>query len=474
MPQEQQTQELFEIHKSIFEFSIRNSTSRIRMPLFSFQAPGHIGVDYLDVPNLNIAFELFPVEIINKLKAVLSSGNMGKKYSLEREGLKAGLLDCFINGFRQNYLLAVVTNPLNRYVAFLDLAKKHSEEIGEWLNTGTRSKSIQVIIQPQIKMGRYTSLMDWKYKPMSLPELCLEAYQGFQSGQEAAERVFSSSFFSRDMSTMPATKDEILAEVDILTLALWLSLGNNYRPQDIRFERNPWRFSPDEDLPLGLKFQPLWDNSRESFLLQMYVRFNNHKLHTPDQISNIAYKRITNWISILSDNRKSIYSFNMISDGVRDVAKSLIEQSFRRDRIARDGIFRIISGLEGLNSECKTISKKGYKIDSQETFVECWGNVWRSIMKTDTSNKYLSKSGNIDEALKEIYHLRSDLAHSDPTSLTSSLQNVKKACGELFNSGQYDPSSTGITILMIVDEFLEYLLDNRKVLSELMNGVKPK
>ncbi|MFA5795457.1 MAG: hypothetical protein WC980_10390 [Candidatus Brocadiia bacterium] len=353
MPQEQKTQKLFEIHKSIFESAIRNSPGRIRMPLFSFQAPGHIGVDYLDVPNLNIASELLSKEIKDKLRGVFSSGNTSKNYSFESEGLKAGLLDCFISGFRQSYLLSVVTNPLNRYAAFLDLAGKHSEEINEWLNTGTKSKSIQVIIQPKIEMGQYVSLMDWKYKPMSLPELCLEAYQGSQSGQEAAERVFSSSFFSRDMSTMPSTKDEILAEIDILTLALWLSLGNSYRPQDIRFERNPWRFSPDEDLLLGPKFQPLWDNSRESFSLQMFVRFNDHKLKAFESINDVAYKRITNWISILSDNRKSIYSFNMISDGVRDVAKSIIEQSFRKDRIARDGIFKMISGLEGLNSECK-------------------------------------------------------------------------------------------------------------------------
>jgi len=473
MSREQLIQDLFELHKSIFEFAIRNSTSRINMPLFSIQAQGHIGIDYLDIPNLNVTFELLPEGLKNQLKIALSSGNMVKKYPLDRDGLTPGLLDCFLNGFMQNYFLAVVTNPLNRYAAFLELAKKHSSEIAEWLDRGTTSKSIQVIIQPQIKMGQYTSLMDWEYKPMSLPGLCLEAYQGSQSGQEAAERVFSSSFFSRDMSTIPTTKDEILAEVDILTLALWLSLGNNYRPQDIRFERNPWRFSPDEDLPLGLKFQPLWDNSRESFLLQMYVRFNDHKLHAPDQISDIAYKRITNWISILSDNRKSIYSFNMISDGVRDVAKSLIEQSFRRDRIARDGIFRIISGLEGLNSECKPISKNGHKIDPRKTFVECWGNIWRSIMKTDTSNKYLSKSSNIDEALNQIYSLRSALAHSDPTSLPSSLQRVKNACGELFNPGQYDPGSTGVTIVMIVDEFLEYLFNNRMVLKNLINGTKP-
>lgn len=468
------TQELLELHNSIFQFAIQKSTSITKMPLFSIQAPGNIGIDTIDAPNLNITFESLPAELKDRLKNALSSGKISNKYPLNGNGnpLKPGLIDCFLEGLRQNYHLSVVTDPLNRYPLFLALAENHSKKIAEWLDTGTTSRSIQIIIQPEVMMGRLKSIGNWTWKSMSLPELCLEAYQGSQSEQEALERVRSSSFFNRDMSTMPTEADEILAEVDIFALALWLSLGNVYRIQDIRFEREPWKFSPDECSPFGIKFQLFWENSRENFQLQTFVRFNKHKRMIPNPINNDDYNRIIGWIAILSDNHKAIYSFNMICDGIRDIARSVGEQSFRRDRIARDGIFRVISGLEGLNSECKP-SPKGYKINSRRIFIECWGKIWRRIISADPSNKYLSKAADIDLALKEIYDLRSNLAHSDPALMPSSLYTVKKACGELFSPGQYDPRSVGITIIMIVDELIEYFLTNSADLKDLLNGVKP-
>ena len=287
-------------------------------------------------------------------------------------------------------------------------------------------------------------------------------------------KCFSSSFFVRDMKTMPASADEILAEVDALALSLWLSLGNIYRIQDIRFERNPWRFSPDENSPLGIKFQLLWDNTRENMQLQTFVRFNTHKhISAFDNISDEFYERITKWMQILSSNRKAIFSFNMICEGFRDIARSVGEQSFRRSKIARDGLFKAISGLEGLNTDCKPMSHNGYKTKATETFIDCWKVIWQKALAANPTNQFLAKALDINIALRNIYALRSDLAHSDPTLMISSLTTAKTSCGELFNPGQYDASSVGISILMIIDEFMEFFLTNDIVLIEMLGGKKP-
>jgi hypothetical protein len=108
-----------------------------------------------------------------------------------------------------------------------------------------------------------------------------------------------------------------------------------------------------------------------------------------------------------------------------------------------------------------------------ETFIACWGEIWRKALSIDLMNPFLSKASYIDSALRDIYNLRSDLARSDPTSLPLSLMRTKQSCGELFNHNQYDPSNAGITILMIVDEFLEFLSVNEVVFRDLLNGIKP-
>ena len=466
---------LFNLHKSIFQHAILNVRGRIKIPLFSIQAPGHIGTDELEVPNINLDYDLLPDEIKNQLIQIFSENQIGKNYPLRNNGVNLGVFDSFLNGIRNIYILSVVSNPLNHYDAFLYHAESHSKCIAEWLKNGTTSEFIQVIIQPEINAGKFTSFGEWDVVHLNISELCLEAYQGWQSNQDACERVFSSSFFRRDMKSMPTSAEDILAEVDILSLSLWQALGNVYRIQDIRFERHPWRFSPDDDLVLGIKSHIFWDNPRENFQLQIFVRLDdNRKYHPSDgAITKKHYDKFLKWIDILSENRKAIYSLNMICDGFRDIARSRGEQSFRKNKIARDGIFKTISGLEGLNSECKPLNKKGYKMDATTTFKDCWGKVWRNILLVDSKNSYLSKSPDIDTALQKIYSLRSELAHSDPTSMQSSLRDTKQSCGEFFNPCQYDPLSVGITILCIVDEFLEYLSLNDAIFQNMLNGIKP-
>ena len=231
------------------------------------------------------------------------------------------------------------------------------------------------------------------------------------------------------MKSMPTSADDILTEVDILSLSLWRALGNVYRIQDIRFERRPWQFSPDDDLPLGIKYQMLWDNPRENMQLQTFVRFNDHKVSGfGSPLTRDYYDRVLKWVDMLSANRKAIYSLNMICDGFRDIARSVGEQSFRKNKIARDGIFKTISGLEGLNSECKQLHpNSGHKLKATETFIDCWGKIWEKALSRDPPNAYLSKAPDIGAALRNIYDLRSDLAHSDPTLMKFSLMHTKQS-----------------------------------------------
>lgn len=465
---------LIDIHKRLFQHAIQNARGRTQIPLFSIQAPGHIGIDSIDIPRLNLEYDQIPEEIKSNLHTLIKSGKHSQDFPMMSSGLQPGLIDSFLNGFQNTHIRSVVSNPLNHYHAFMLNAEIHSKCIAEWLDTGTTSRFIEVVIQPEIRVGKHTCFGHWIHQQKTLPDLCVEGLMGYQSGQEAAERVFSSSFFVRDMKTMPASADEILAEVDALALSLWLSLGNIYRIQDIRFERNPWRFSPDENSPLGIKFQLLWDNTRENVQLQTFVRFNTHKhISAFDNLSDEFYERITKWMQILSSNRKAIFSFNMICEGFRDIARSVGEQSFRRSKIARDGLFKTISGLEGLNTDCKPMSPNGYKTRAAETFIDCWKVIWQKALAANPTNQFLAKAPDINIALRNIYALRSDLAHSDPTLMISSLTTAKTSCGELFNPGQYDASSVGISILMIIDELLEFFLTNDIALKEMLGGKKP-
>lgn len=466
-------QNLLELHKSIVDHAIRASGRKTNLPLFSYQAPGHIGVDNIEAPNLDLNFESLPTEYQDKIISIFSTDGICKQFSLHSASFNIGLIESFLSSVRIIYLLSIVKNPTNRYNEFLTQASLNSKSIAEWIETGTHSKSINIIIQPNLNIAPSQLIGDWSIKNMSIPELCIEGYLGFQSPQEACERVFASSFLKRDLNTLPKTSSEILAEVDILVISLWLALGNIYRIQDIRFENNPWSFSPDESSPFGIKFQLFWDNTRENQQLQTFVRLNMKRPSSFLTPQTSDFIKVSSWMKILSCNRKAIYSFNIICDGVRDIAKSVSEQSFRKERMARDGIFKIISGLEGLNTDCKPIDKNGYKTKATFTFVSCWAVIWRKSMINKLSLDILSKANNIEDALTDIYNLRSDLAHSDPTSMHSSLERVKKSCGDLFNPNQYDPTSVGLVIVMITDELLNFFYDNENVLTDMLSGKKP-
>jgi hypothetical protein len=249
MTRQEIVQCLIDIHSKLFVHSIQNSRGRTQIPLFSIHAPGHTGVDNIEIPRLNLDLDTMPDDIKNEIQKVLRLGKSAEKFPMKRDGIRPGLIDCFLKGFQNTHIIAVASNPLHQYRSFLSQAEDHSKCIAAWLDNGTTSKSIVIIIQPEVSVGKHTTFGHWIFQPKTLPELCVEGYMGQQSGQEAAERVFSSSFFIRDMKTMPASADEILAEVDILVLTLWLSLGNIYRIQDIRFEKTPWKYSPDDDSP---------------------------------------------------------------------------------------------------------------------------------------------------------------------------------------------------------------------------------
>lgn len=465
------SQKLLQIHVSVFQFGIQHAKGRTQLPIFSQIAPGHLGADSIEVPNLNLSFEEFPAELQAQVVEVLSSGRLSKSFPLRSSGLNKGVVESFLDGLRHIFLLSSISDPLNRYHNFLINAEIHASNIADWLENGTSVTLMQLVIDPRVDMGSYTSFGDWKLKNMSLADLSLEGYNGLQSNQEALERVVNSSFFERDIKTLPKTPEEILAEVDVFALSLWLATRNVFRVQDVRFNRSPWAFSPDEFLPFGLEFQPSWDNPRENSRFQFLLNPST-SLGVP-KVDSVSYPKILQWMGILSRNQQSIYSFNLISDGERDIARSFSQKSFRKDRMARDGMQKLLSGLEGLNTECKPLSKKGDRVASTQTFKDCWVAIFNRVVASPSSKRELSRVGSAEDAFGKIYDLRSSLAHSDPTNLPFLLKEVKVACGDFVDNGQYDAVSTSLNILRIVRELIEFFLPNESVLTELLNGKKP-
>jgi hypothetical protein len=45
--------------------------------------------------------------------------------------------------------------------------------------------------------------------------------------------------------------------------------------------------------------------------------------------------------------------------------------------------------------------------------------------------------------------------------------------GDLFNQNEFDASSVGISLVMIIDELIEFFFMNEKVLADMLNGTKP-
>lgn len=92
---------LIELHKSIFQHAILNARGKTEIPLFSIQAPGNIGVDKIEVPNINLDPNSLPDDIKSQIVKIFSTSQIGKNYPLERNGIKPGVFDSFLNGISQ-------------------------------------------------------------------------------------------------------------------------------------------------------------------------------------------------------------------------------------------------------------------------------------------------------------------------------------------------------------------------------------
>lgn len=431
-------------------------------------------MDTIEVPNVYFNYKSIPEELRHQINEVFDE-DLREKFPDSFDGIRKGVIDCFFDSFRTTYLLAVVSNPMYRYHSFANLALKKSEEIAEWIETGTKHQYIVVVLQPELVINKQVFFQEWELKSVTMAELCIEGYNGRQSKHEALMRVAQTCFFRKKINKIDISPEEITQEVDILVMSLWLGLGTLYRPQDLRFECEPWNYAPDKINPFTFRLQPYWENSQEIFQSQTFIRLNSKRRPSfyADPLTDDYIQRVESWIKILQLNKGAIFSFNMIWDGTWKIARSIGELTFRRDKLALEGIFRIIAGMEGLISECKPKDRRGFPTKTTQTFIECWYYVWSQSIKIDPDNTFLTKAKNIREALKDIYSLRSDLAHADLSYMSKSLKKVKESSGDLFNPGQYDPVSVGMSLSIISDELLEYFYNNEDVLEKLLKGDKP-
>lgn len=466
--------QILELHISVYNHSIRNSKSKTKIPIFSYIAPGHFSSYDIEIPNLLILYKELPQEIKNQFIEIYEKSNLKNKCVFEGTIDNRGFVDSFIEGFSKTYLTSVISDSLERYNAFLFEANKHSIAIVNWIINSTNTRYIEIVIQPNINFGVYTHLNNWEEKKMNMIEKSVEGHSGFESTQEASLRLNFSSFLRRNLNSIQHSRAEILLELDILTLSLWLSLGQIYKVEDMRFIREPWFSSPDDKSPFGIKFTHIWENILPKIGYQTFIRPNHKRSFSfADSLTNEFHQKILLWMKILEENKESIFGLNMISDGFSNVAKSMSEQPFKKDKTAMSGIFKIISGLEGLNSKCKKTSKNGNKIESTKTFKECWSIIWINALSRDPKNEFLSKTSDIMLALNNIYSLRSDIAHSDPSQILKTLDNVKKSIGIDIENEELSFSSVGFTLIMIVDELLEELYQEPNNLKQLNLGLRP-
>lgn len=395
MPTSDLMNSLLELHKLIFEESYYNTRSEINVPIFSYLAPGDITFSNIKVPNICADRSQISQNLQDKIRQVFAEQPKAKKF-LEGPICKAGIIDCFLNSIRSIYFLSVASNPFFCYEAFLELAKINSEQIISWLENEAQSTKIDIVIYSRPKVRFQSGCFgSWEWHEKNWPDRSMVAMR-FKFAQDlmADNRAFQSCYLRRSMSTMPSypkkiASEEILTEIDILILSFWLATGCVFRVQDIQFTQAPWNFAPDKPCPFGVECTPTsWDSLLENINLLHGISCANPCL--TGELTSEHCERITKWMHILETNPKAIYAIKLIYEGIIDIGRSCTERPFRKTGIAYNGIFKILSGMEGLNLECQNLDKSGVT----KTFISCWQKIWRKAALHPKS-RYLNPTSGV-------------------------------------------------------------------------------
>lgn len=462
---------LSKIQMDIIEECLQKTESFRELPIITKPQLNYTKTQILKVKAPNIILSETSRE---KVEQFFKEFEIEKDYPLCRNDDTKGVIDGFLRGIWHHYVVGNLKVGYGLIDKWEDQLEVHSQQILDWLEVRSSEMTLKVLIEPKIYSAHFKTFDKWTFHNPDFLELSLEMMDGWQSNQEGLERVLGTTFFTRIITKENFTEEQIIREGELLSLSLWLALGAVYQIEDLRFELAPWPFAPNDVRYFPYKQSTYWSNTRQSIAVNFWLTTHHTKFNNSwDNLSQVYYDKICNWIDTLRANPKAIYSLLMIHDGFKKVETSISEQDFRKERVAQNGTFQILSGLEGFNSECKPINRKGYPEKNRETFVDCWKAIGESILQNNPSNPVFNRITNLEDALHKIYSLRSDLAHSDPSKLKANLIAISQAYGHALPNDIQAISEVGRILILIVNEFLEYFYENPNDFSKLLNGTKP-
>jgi hypothetical protein len=492
---------LVKVQSKIVNEWLETSQGSKKYPRFYQKVRGHFDYIEVSIPTVTPHFDVLSPDLKEEIKLIASelNKNKGEKFQTEEsesdhsiisgpsiiEGIIFGCYEAFIRAYLDP------ENSGDGLSKFPIYATQFATQILEWNKSSGSRQLLIIVITPAINLGDYNKLGDWETHYLNWIEASREAHVHGQPGQDGLMRIIDNTWFRRDISNFTGTEEDLVQEAEQLVLSLSLALKQPFQIEDMRTELSPWMFAPDRSSYFWLRFQPIWTSPKELLPVQFFGNIASSAERAPSApLSELEYNRINKWENILQANPNAVFALKLIQQGLWKVYKSNYEALFRRKSTSLNGMFDVLSGMEGLITKCvpkeedatfikrmlncfsKVAKGQGQKTITR-AFRDCWSTLW--IKRLDSSaSPFLNLSrGKIRNAVYQMYDLRSRIAHSDDQLLPEALERTKKAMGDYLNPTIYDAPSTTLYLAFICVELIEVFHDEPILLTKLMRGEEP-
>jgi len=474
-------QEIEKIMRLIIdEVSMMATVSTKHIILYQ-SAPARFDFTEAEINNIQPTIEMLSATTREKLLTIAHE-IATMKYDTDKQirdvYMEEQIAQCLIRSSRYAHkeaqLLAVFAQGQSR---INDVIFNEASKIMQWTKIRKSIHQVKLYIVPAINTEIDFKISEYQLQRENWIEKSKTAYYSGSSGQEALERAMNTSVITFKEDLTSTNLDNFTEEINIFLIALSFGLKGIYAIDDISIKSQPWELSPDLKPIFHREAWPKY-HSNHSFVrtLEWHSTYLKDNIDLFYEITNADVQSVNNWYSLLENNRKSIFSFTQVLNGFKEVteANAFNYIYLNKHNKSLNGIYLMLSGLEGLNSECKPRRKNGTKYDAKSTFADCWSNLLSRQIAKQMTNSPLKKITQPSELFKTIYSLRSDIAHSDPNDIQTNCMKTKELLGDYFNPGDYSAATIGICLMKTISDLMIEFLQDKNLLSELLIGNLPR
>ncbi|MVX65579.1 hypothetical protein GKZ28_18010 [Clostridium chromiireducens] len=474
-------QEIQKIIHSVIDDSLSNDTIVNKHIIIYQKAPAHF--DSTEIP-IN-----FIQPTVEKLSDTIKENllNISEKLAIMKYGdddnvnvsnNNGRIVQALIRSSQFLYKEVQLLKIYNEKQTLDSLIFNEASKIMKWINTTDTIHMAKLYIVPSINTELDIKISNYKLQHENFIDKSKTAYYSGSSNQEALTRALNTSVITLKRDLTSENINNFSEEINIILIALSFGLKGIYSIDDISISPYIWEFAPDSMPTFHRVAWPKY-HYENSFVkaLEFYSSYlKGNDLDFFYKITDKDVKAVDEWYYLLQNNRKSIFSFTQILNGFRDVAEANAYNFnyLNKYNKALNGIYLMISGLEGLNSECKPKDEYGNKIKARKTFVDCWSKLLSRQIRKNNSYTLLNNIRNINKLFFTIYALRSDIAHSDSANMETNCKEIKKQLGDWYIPGDYSAPTVAVCLMKIISWLMDEFIQENNLLSELLIGKLPR